>query len=273
LFLAEPAGAKRGGSATVEEAMSLLDDLGFRPARVGIAIILILLAGMAFTSWRNARIDALARSAMDATSAPTAVKKLASYKGERAGELLLVVASAAPVEQNRLAALQALVARKDVARVSRLSELILPTENFEFRQALANAIYQTGCSLDCVKHILYFQERMWRGDRPAEESRAKPAPGLSEKEQELQTALDEILRKNKPALGVVLEKTYGLNTLFPNPFAIEVVTRLGVTEACPLLMKTYLSVNEDVRASAEYRNVADAVEKLGCKSRPIPSQP
>ena len=45
--------------------MSLLDDLGFRPARIGIAIILILLAGTAFTTWRNARIDALARSAMD----------------------------------------------------------------------------------------------------------------------------------------------------------------------------------------------------------------
>jgi hypothetical protein len=114
---------------------------------------------------------------------------------------------------------------------------------------------------------------MWRGDRPAEETAAKPASGLSEKEQELQTALDEILRKNKPALGVVLEKTYGLNTLFPSPFAVEVVSRLGVTEACPLLMRTYLTVNETVKASSEYRNVADAVEKLGCKSRPIPSQP
>ena len=253
--------------------MSILDDLGFRPARIGIAIILILLAGTAFTTWRNARIDALARSAMDKETDVSAVKKLASYSGDRAGELLLVVASGASARENRQAALQALVARKDAARISRLAELMLPTEGLEVRQALANAIYQTSCSLECVKNLLYFQERMWRGDRPAEATGAKPAPGLSEEEQELQTALDEILRKNKPALGIVLEKSYGLNTLFPSPFAVEVVSRLGLTEACPLLMRTYLSVNEEVKASAEYRNVADAVEKLGCKSRPIPAQP
>jgi hypothetical protein len=66
---------------------------------------------------------------------------------------------------------------------------------------------------------------------------------------------------------------YGLAGSFPSPFATQTVTRLGITEACPLLMRTFLTVHENVKASAEYKNVADAVEKLGCKSRPIPSQP
>ena len=253
--------------------MSLLDDLGFRPARIGIAIVLILLAGTAFTTWRNARIDALARSAMDKKGDVQTVKRLSSYSGQRSAELLALVAAGAQNQPVRLAALQSLVDRKDGARISRLSELLLPTESLAMRQALANAIYQTGCSLECVKNILYFEERMWRGDRPVEETEAQPAQGLSEKELELQTALDEILRKNKPALGVVLEKTYGLAGPFPSPFAVEVVSRLGITEACPLLMRTYLSVNEDVKAAPEYKNVADAVEKLGCRNRPIPSQP
>ena len=86
-------------------------------------------------------------------------------------------------------------------------------------------------------------------------------------------ALDEILRKNKPALGAVLEKIYGLAGPFPGPFGIEVVTRLGITEACPLLMRTYLTIKENVKASPEYKNVADAVDKLGCKNQPIRSQP
>ena len=93
---------------------------------------------------------------------------------------------------------------------------------------------------------------------------------LSEKEQELQTALDEILRKNKPALGAVLERIYGLAGPFPSPFAVEVVSRLGLTEACPLLMRTYLTVHENVKASPEYKNVADAVEKLGCEESASP---
>jgi hypothetical protein len=253
--------------------MSFLDDFVFKPSRLGILIILIVLAVTAFTTWRNARIDALARSALDKKPDVTTVKRLAGYSGQRSGELLLVVASSAPAQENRLAAMQALVDRKDVARVSRLSELLLPTESFAMRQAIANAIYQTGCPLECVKNILYYEERMWRGDRPAEETEANPPAGLSEKEKELQTALDEILRKNKPALGAVLERTYGLASSFPSPFAVETVTRLGIKEACPLLVRTYLTVNEQVKASPEYKNVADAVEKLGCRNQPVRSQP
>jgi hypothetical protein len=253
--------------------MSLLDDFGFRPARIGIAIIILILAVTAFTTWRNARIDALARSAVDKNGDVSTVKRLASYSGQRSAELLGAVASGAQVQQVRLAALQALVDRKDAVRVSRLSELMLPTESLAMRQALANAIYQTGCSVECVRNILYFEERMWRGDRPAEETGPNSPKELSEKEQELQTALDEILRKNKPALGAVLERFYGLAGPFPSPFAVEVVSRLGITEACPVLMRTYLTVNENVKASPEYKNVADAVKKLGCEGRPIPSQP
>jgi hypothetical protein len=253
--------------------MSLLDDLGFRPARIGIAIILILLAGTAFTTWRNARMDALAHSAMDSKGDASAVNRLASYSGQRSAELLAAVAAGAQNQPVRLTALHALVDRKDAARLSRLSELMLPAEGLAVRQALANAIYQTGCSLECVRNLLYFEERMSRGDRPSEETAAEPPNELSEKEQELQTAIDEILRKNKSALGVALEKIYGLNASFPGPFAVDTVSRLGLTEACPLLMRTYLTVHDNVKASPEYKKVADAVEQLGCKSRPIPSQP
>src|SRR5271169_4558338 len=157
--------------------MSFVDDFVFKPRRLGILIIVIVLAATAFTAWRNTRIDALARAALDKKPDVEAVKRLASYSGQRSSELLLVVASGAPSEPNRLAALQALVDRKDAVRVSRLSELLLPPESFAVRQALANAIYQTGCTPECVRNILYFQERMWRGDRPAEETQAYPPAG------------------------------------------------------------------------------------------------
>src|SRR5271167_3574266 len=162
--------------------MSFFDDFVFKPTRLGILIILIVLAGLAFTTWRNARIDALARSALGSKPDVNTVKRLASYSGQRSSELLLVVASGAPTKENRLAALQALVDRKDAIRVSRLSEMLLPAESLAVRQALANAIYQTDCSPECVRNILYFQERMRRGDRPSEETAANPPSGLSEKE-------------------------------------------------------------------------------------------
>ena len=73
--------------------MSFLDDFGFRPMRIGIAIIVIIMAGTAYTTWRNARMDALAHSAVDKKPDPTAVKRLAGYSGQRASDLLLVVST------------------------------------------------------------------------------------------------------------------------------------------------------------------------------------
>src|SRR5208283_4091469 len=177
--------------------MSFLDNYVFRPTRTGILIVVIILAAIAFTTWRNARINALAQSALDKKADVNAVKRLASYSGQHSSEMLVLVASGAQTQQNRLAAMQALVDRKDAAQASRLAELMLPTESLAIRQAIANVIYQTGCSLECVRNLLYFEERMWRGDRPVEETAANPPSGLSEKERDLRTSLDEILRKNK----------------------------------------------------------------------------
>ena len=53
------------------------------------------MAVTAYTTWRNARIDALAHAALDKKPDATAVKRLAGYSGQRASELLLVVASGA----------------------------------------------------------------------------------------------------------------------------------------------------------------------------------
>jgi hypothetical protein len=126
--------------------MSLLDNFGFRPARIGIAIIVLILAVTAYTTWRNARIDALARSALDKKADVNTVKRLAAYSGQRSAEALGAVAAGAPNQQVRIAALQTLVDRKDAARVSRLSELLLPTENLAMRQALANGLALLGVS-------------------------------------------------------------------------------------------------------------------------------
>src|SRR5664279_1533977 len=221
--------------------MSFLDDFGFRPMRIGIAIIVILMAGTAYTTWRNARMDALAHSAVDQKPDPTALKRLAGYSGQRASDLLLVVASGAQTEPNRLAALQALVARKDAVRVSRLSELLLPPESLAVRQAIANAIYQTGCTPECVRNILYFQERMWRGDRPSEEIAPNPPAGLSEKEQELQTALDEILRKHTQALGVTGEKIEAIGASVAPEAGAEVID-LSREVCLPGLIDTHTHV-------------------------------
>ncbi len=250
--------------------MAFLDSFAFRPRRLGLGIIAIGLIYLGFNTIRNTRIDALARAAMDKKADPAVVNKLASYRGSRSAELLLFVASAAPAQQNRIAAIRALVDRKAAPPVSRLSELLLPQESLAVRKEIAQALYTTGCAPECVKNVLYFEERMWHGARPAEDVQAEPSKTMSEPEKELQTSLDEVLKKNSGAVGLVLAKIYGLTSDFPSPFAVEVVQRLNLTEACPLLMHTYLSTNDQVRNSPEYQNVSEAVKMLKC---PGPSPP
>jgi hypothetical protein len=250
--------------------MTFSDSLGFRPRRLGYVIVGLVLLYLGFTSIRNTRIDALARSAMDKKADPAVVSKLASYRGARSADLLLLVAGAGQSEPNRIAAIHALVVRKDAGLVSRLSELLLPPEPLAVRQAVAQALYTTGCPSECLKNVLYFEERMSNGARAAEDVQAEPSRTLSKPEQQLQSVLDEVLKRNKPALGPVLSQVYGLSTDFPSSFAIQTVERLDIKEACPALVHAYLSVNDNVRNSPEYQEVAQAVKILQCSTPPPP---
>jgi hypothetical protein len=250
--------------------MTFSDNFGFRPRRLGYVIVGLVLLYLGFTSIRNTRIDALAHAAMDKKADPSVVSKLASYRGTRAADLLLLVAGAGQSEPNRIAAIHALVARKDASLVSRLSEILLPPEPLAVRVAVAQALYTIGCPSECLKNVLYFEERMSNGARPAEEVQAEPPRSLSKSELELQSLLDQVLLKNKSGLGPVLGQVYGLTTNFPSSFAIQTIERLDIKEACPALVHTYLSVNDNVRNSPEYQEVAQAVQILQCSTPPPP---
>lgn len=243
--------------------MEFSDTFGFRPRKLGYVVIALVLLYLGYTSIRNLRIDALARVAAEKDD-PSLVRKLASYRGQRAAELLLVIAGGPAPLQNRVAAVNALVERKDVALVSRLSGLLVPPEPLAVRQAIAQALDTTGCSPECMKNVLYYEERMSNGARPSEDVQADPPKSLSPTEQQLQSVLDEILKKNKPALGIVLGQVYGLSTNFPSSFAIQTVERLGMREACPMLIHILLNQNQQVRNSPEYQEVTQAVQILQC---------
>jgi hypothetical protein len=250
--------------------MAASDTLAFRPRKLGYIAVGAVLLYLGYTGIRNARIDALARAAMDAKADPAIVSKLASYRGARSADLLLMVAGAAPAQQNRIAAIHALVDRKAAPLVSQLSEMLVPQESLVVRQAIARALYTSGCPPECIKNVLYFEERMTNGARPAEDVQAAPSQTMSEPEQALQSLLDEVLKRNKPALGIVLGKVYGLSTDFPSSFAIQTVERLEVKQACPALVHTYLSVNDQVRNSPEYQEVSQALKILQCSAPPAP---
>lgn len=246
------------------------DHFALRPTRLGYVIIGLILAYLAWNAIRNVRIDSLGRAAQDKSTDPAVVNKLAGYRGGRAAEMLFRIAETAPSQANRITAIRALVRRKDAYLVSRLSELLLPSEPLVIRQEIAAALNQSGCSLQCVRNVLYFEERMANGARAAEDLSATPPRQLAPPEMQLQAALDEVLKKDKPALLLVLGSVYGMANDFPSPFAVDVAERLDFKEACPLLVHAYLSGNDQVRASPEHANVVAAVQVLQCPLPPVP---
>jgi hypothetical protein len=250
--------------------MTTSDSFGFHPKKLGLLLVGLVLLYLGYTTIRNTRIDALAHAATEGKPDPSTVSKLAGYRGQRSSELLLVIAGGPAPQPNRVAAIHALVERKDAALIARLSALLVPPEPLDVRQAIAQALLTSSCSPECLKNVLYYEERMSNGARPAEEVQADVPRTLSKPEQELIGVLDEVLKKNKPALGVVLGQVYGLATNFPSSFAIQTVERLDIKQACPALVHTYLSVNEQVRSSPEYQEVVQAIQILQCSTPPAP---
>ena len=72
--------------------MAASDTFALRPRKLGYITVGAVLLYLGVTGIRNARIDALAHAAMDAKADPAIVSKLASYRGARSADLLLVVA-------------------------------------------------------------------------------------------------------------------------------------------------------------------------------------
>lgn len=260
--------------------------LSVPPARKLLALggILLAIAAAAFL-YDKYRTGVMARLYAEAVGYPpyyrgsvesqAAVKILATYRGRRSTVMLLDIAS----RQNPLApeaqeeAIKALRDRKDPDIAVALANLLQPHEGMGIRQAAATALKGLPCKRDCIRSALHYLERVWRGE-PNEEDRIvfplgteNLRSGQRAAQQVLYGTLYSVLQREKVETLGNLVQIYGVGSEDPSPFALDLLSRIQLHEACPYLLQSDRSIENSPSGlyTAPPKELQAAIASLHCK--------
>jgi hypothetical protein len=182
------------------------------------------------------------------SEARVAVQELGGYSGETATNLLLEIAQGRtqftwPDTQRE--AMRSLSTRTHVHPTVgiALAGLLQPHLSLTVRKAAADALLKLPCQDDCISGVLHYIERMWEGEQNYEDHVRNP-PALdfivrserSREQQDLRTSLDAVLAGHPQSTVRVLKTVYGLGTAVPSEFALALLDRVRLHDACaPIL--------------------------------------
>jgi hypothetical protein len=208
------------------------------------------------------------------TDSRSALLKLAKYSGKRSTDMLLRIAlgQSAPWASTQADAIKALSERREPEIATELAILLQPHQALEIRRAVAKSLETLPCEQECVASILHYLERISRGELNYEDAFVYPAdlaPVLgSHKEQQLEVykSLDLVLQQRKADTLAVLVAVYGLGSVEPSEFALDVIARTQLTEACPLLQQSAQAEQSlpPSRLRAPRDQVQAAISSLHC---------
>lgn len=246
------------------------------------ALLAIVTVVFLYDSYRNGVMTRLYAEAAGyppyyrgSVESQAAVNTLAAYRGQRSTSLLLDIA----LRQNPLApeaqteAIKALGRRKDPQVAVTLASLLQPQEGLDTRKAAAEALQNLPCNRECIASILYYLERIWRGD-PNDEDRWVLPPGNERVlanyragQQAIYNDLYSVLRREKKETFTTLVSVYGFGSDGPSPFALDLVSHLDLHEACPYLMESERHVKDlsPDRFKAPRQEMQIAIASLNCK--------
>lgn len=183
-----------------------------------------------------------------------AVKELAAYRGQRSKRMLLSIALGKvpfPWPAVQAEAIKALRDRNDPEVSRALAKLLQPHEGLGTREAVALALRDLPCDDESIRSILHYLERVWRGEKNAEElvvdsiltnERAKEY--TKKKREAFYDNLYAVLRRENAKTIVNLVQIYGIGSDGPSLFALDLLSRLGLHEVCPLLLQSEKAINQ-----------------------------
>jgi hypothetical protein len=234
-----------------------------------------------FFVYRNRVMDSLYAEAAghpqffrSSTESQAAVKKLATYRGRRSTAMLLNIAlGGSVILEVRVEAMKALGERNDPKVALALADLLQPHEGLNTRQAAAEVLRGLPCKDECIATVVHYLERVWRGepnheDRFAWRVSSKNIVADRKKDQQvLYSTLYSVLQREKMETLGNLVKVYGIGTTGPSPFALELLSRLGLREACPFLLQSDRELEELAPEfyNAPRRELQTTIASLDCK--------
>jgi len=186
-------------------------------------------------------------------------------KQETKEDLVSIVLDPKAPTQDRIRALETL--RKATGQDETLSvaSLIQPHVALDLRVAAVEALEDMTCVAPCVRVVLHYAERVWRGERKLEDRfKGDGNSEIEEKQSQLDAKILVLLARRKTVTGKVLEDVYGLGTASPSLFALHIVDSILLKEACDDLVHPFASMPPDPIIKGELTKVLGHV----CSGRP-----
>lgn len=225
------------------QRLSIEDFRQLRPWQI-VVVGLTLVVTIVFTilRQREAKQDQLYRTvvtSIDTKESEAAFHELVTYSGDHARQLVLRIATRrqpAFFDNTQAEAIRFLGQVGDVETADRLADLLRPYRGLDVRNAVAHSLVRLPCHANCIRSVLDYRERMWRGEPSVEMMLGGRVPDqIAEEKQELDRKLDQVLLKQRQDTLMVLIEVYGLGELEVTPFALHVIEQLKLTEACGVL--------------------------------------
>jgi hypothetical protein len=143
-----------------------------------------------------------------------------------------------------------LAVRRDPEIPEVLSELLQPHGPLAIRRRAVDALGRLECPPTCVRRVLHYKERIWRGDVTSELDGFQQNDGTKEfqaEEAAINEDLNSVLQHNRVATMKELQSIYGLGSLHPSYFALYLSQELTLPEACADLTRPYLDKIADAQ--------------------------
>src|SRR5262249_16244354 len=128
----------------------------------------------------------------------------------------------------------------------------------------------------CIRFILHYLERIWRGEENAEDHlilpKALSGSRLSNQEQQKQVYanLYAVLARQSAATVRNLANIYGIRGPIPSPFAFVLLPRVGLKDSCPLLLISDRDLREIYPPQvfrASRTELESTIASLNCRGR------
>lgn len=251
---------------------------------VFLVIVAAAISGSGYSYYRDKAMDHLYAEAAGyppffrgTAEAQAAVKKLSTYRGLRSTRMLLDIALGNvpfPWGDTQAEAIKALSERKDPDISTAMANLLQPHQSLSARQPAALALRDLPCKAESIRSILHYLERIWRGEPNYEDQlidstsdKERFASTLKKEQEEIYQNLYVVLQRERVETIRNLKLVYGIGSTTPSPFALDLLSRLGLHEACPLLLQSDQAIQQLTPEflNAPRKELQATIRSLNCR--------
>jgi hypothetical protein len=246
------------------------------PTKKSISVVLLALffvilgAGILSRRIYTARLFETAISpSSDTKTADAALVDLDKFKGHDATNFIyrIAVSKYPYIDDRQTLAIQLISQRGDIDSIAELSDLLQPQIDLARREAVASALKENACNVQCVKNVLHYEERLLYEKDPIEEALIgstdeRVNSKLLTRHASMIDALNLTLSRNLSTTVQVLSDTYGLGSEVPSSFALHIVDALDLRSACPLVSRSRSRLIDPSQKEA----IESLLVKLNCGS-------